>query len=188
MICVICVSVFPQSSVRRHFPNVKSATTINISGSQWGDITDRSIVTGQTDWQHAVKFIPKHRQSQHRWTDHIGINPAMTHNISIINSNPPFKTQKPIDIHENALKSILGWQLQQQVMKPFLVTREHKNEQSAWQTVTCFVILIQLRHLRFLVEFGLADFYSTNKVSNVLWSLSLTSLCDCPAILINTWA
>lgn len=52
------------------------------------DTTDGSMATGQTDWKHAGKFIPKERQSQLRWTDQRGTNPAVIRNISIINSNP----------------------------------------------------------------------------------------------------
>lgn len=52
-----------------------------------GDISDRSIVTGQTDWKHAGKFIPKERQSQRWLADQGAAHPDTTHNITIINSN-----------------------------------------------------------------------------------------------------
>lgn len=47
-----------------------------------------SIVTGQTDWKHAGKFIPEEMRQQRGRADQSGTNPTMTHYISIINSSP----------------------------------------------------------------------------------------------------
>lgn len=53
------------------------------------DIGARSIVTGQTNWRHAGKFVPKDfpKENTDGQTEEAR-NPAMTRPISIINANP----------------------------------------------------------------------------------------------------